>query len=129
MPGVVAAASASTVLPALLCSSFTRTVAWPVEDNVYRNGEAQRRARTAEGRNTWALAPKLPASVHAALKAFFAARGGPKEAFYYYDPHDGTHDPTGVATTGRYKVRFADSLSLSIGMARGDGQLGLIEVA
>lgn len=128
MPGVVAAASASTVLPSLLCSSFSRSVAWPVEDNVYRNGEAQRRARTTEGRNTWALAPKLPSAVYAALRTFFLARGGSKEAFYYYDPHDGTFDATGVATTGRYTVRFADSLSLSIGMARGDGQVGLIEV-
>lgn len=42
--------------------------------------------------------------------AFYKARLGGYEAFYYYNPAEMTTiDPTGVETVGRYLVRFQES--------------------
>jgi phage-related protein len=40
------------------------------------------------------------------LWAFYQARLGGVEAFYFYNPTEAAIDPTGAATIGRYLVRF-----------------------
>lgn len=65
------------------------------------------------------------------LWAFYKARLGGFEAFYFYNPAEApTADPTGTSTTGRYLVRFEDqNLSreqFALNLFR--GQLNLIEV-
>jgi hypothetical protein len=44
------------------------------------------------------------------------------------DPGSG-YDPTGVAVTGRYTVRFNTDWSQSVGPGRSDVQIELIELA
>jgi phage-related protein len=46
------------------------------------------------------------------LWAFYKARNGSLDAFYFYNPSEGAIDTGGNNTTGRYLVRFtSDSLS------------------
>jgi hypothetical protein len=53
MPGNVANAIASTVLPQSLCCAFVHTREYPLIENEYRNGESQRSAQAAtSGRYT-----------------------------------------------------------------------------
>jgi len=68
-----------------------------------------------KGRNrfviTWDDLKHINADGSAAATAnrlweFFVARLGGHEAFYFYNPAEAAIDPTGVATTGRYLVRF-----------------------
>ncbi len=42
------------------------------------------------------------------LWAFYVARLGNYEPFYFYNPIENAPDPNGAETTGRYLVRFAD---------------------
>ena len=74
---------------------------------------------------------------HSLSRAFGHAREyivkGPQEPFYFYDPWDTSpkfsHDPTGVATAGRYTVRFEGYWEQMVGMARGDAGISLVELA
>jgi hypothetical protein len=50
MPGSVANAVPTTVLPNSLSRAFTHTREYPVIDNEYRNGESQRSAQAATSR-------------------------------------------------------------------------------
>jgi len=69
-----------------------------------------------------------------ALRAFFLARRGSLEAFYYYDPFAVTSvgsnwDGTGASATGRVTVRFAaGAWEQSMGIARADVAIRLVEV-
>ena len=67
------------------------------------------------------------------LRAFYLARDGPMEPFWYYDPWDASpkfsYDPTGASATGRYTVRFDSPWTESTGLARTQVQLELVEVA
>jgi len=69
----------------------------------------------------------------AELRAFYEARNGPHEAFYFYDPYETfplfSHDPTGEALQGRYTVRFEGGWSQAMGLGRGDAEIQLVEVA
>jgi hypothetical protein len=57
-----------------------------------------------------ALAKRLTPAQLQTLRNFYAARNGPGEPFYFYDPHETSPkfscDPTGAAITGRHIVRF-----------------------
>jgi hypothetical protein len=67
------------------------------------------------------------------LRDFYNARNGPQEAFYFYDPFETvpkfSYDPTGVATAGRYTVRFDSPWQQSGGPARLDVQLAVVQIA
>ena len=67
------------------------------------------------------------------LQNFFEARNGATEPFYSYDPSDAdpecSYDPTGVATVGRYTVRFNGDWQQSPGLRRSDVGIELIEVS
>jgi hypothetical protein len=133
MPGSVENAAPATVLPQSLCRAFTHARAYPIIENEYRNGESQRSVLATTSRKKWTLRKRLAPSELAALRDFYDARNGMHEPFYFYDPYQTnpkfSYDPTGVATTGRYTVRFNGDWSQSVGLGRSDVEIELIEVA
>ena len=84
-------------------------------------------------RKKWTLTKRLTPAQLAALRNFYDARNGLHEPFYFYDPYDTnpkfSYDPTGVAVTGRYTVRFNSDWSQSVTPGRSDVQIELIELA
>jgi hypothetical protein len=73
------------------------------------------------------MAKRLTPTALVALRNFFDARNGSTEPFYFYDPYDTnpkfSYDPTGVATVGRYIVRFNGDWQQSCGPGRSDVQI------
>jgi phage-related protein len=132
MPGPVANAAPSEVLPHSLCRTFARSQEYAVLDNEYRNGESQRSALVATSRKRWRLAKRLTPDAIEELGDFYDARHGPQEPFYFYDPYETspkfTPDPTGQAIPGRYTVRFEGSFDQSVGLGRADVEIQLVEI-
>ena len=129
MPGSVALSVASTVLPHQLCAAWTLEYAWPVSvSEGYPDGRRQVRTDGSVARSVWRQSRKLTYTEFAALKAFYDARKGGYEAFYFY-PRTADYDASGVSTTGRYKVRFDGSLEQQYEIARYVLSLKLVEVA
>jgi phage-related protein len=133
MPGSVANATPTAVLLPSLCRTFAHTREYPVVDNEYRNGESQRSVQASTSRKKWKLTKRLTPSQLAALRNFYDARGGSLEPFYFYDPYETnpkfSYDPTGMAVTGRYTVRFNGDWSQLVGPGRSNVQIELIEIA
>jgi hypothetical protein len=133
MPGSVANAAPSTVLPNSLCRAFSHARAYPIVENEYRNGESQRSALASTSRKKWTLSKRLTPTQLASLRDFYDARNGTHEPFYFYDPYETSpkfsYDPTGAAVTGRYIVRFNSDWSQSVGPGRSDVEIELIELA
>lgn len=133
MPGNVSNASPTTVLPQLLCTAFQQTREIALQANDYRNGESQRALQVSSSRRKWVLAARLSPSALATLRAFYLDRRGGTEPFYYYDPFavvpiGSNYDPTGGSATGRVTVRFEGPWQQSMGIARTDIQIQLVEV-
>lgn len=136
MPGSVANASPSTVLPYNLCTAFVEIRQYPMVENEYRNGESQRTRQADTSRKAWQLTQRLTPAQLQALRTFFDARKGPTEPFYFYNPWETNpkfqagYDPTGATTQGRHTVRFANSeWSESIAPGRAEVSIELIELA
>jgi phage-related protein len=133
MPGSVQNAEPLTVMPVSLSRSFAHERAYPAVESEYRNGESQRSAQATNSRKKWNLIKRLTPSQLAVLRAFYDARNGTHEPFYFYDPYETnpkfSHDPTGAAVAGKYRVRFSSDWNQSIGPGRSDVQIELIEVA
>ena len=133
MPGNVQNAAPTTVLPQSLCRTFAHERAYPLIENEYKNGESQRSVLAVNSRRQWRLAKRLSPSALMELRNFFDARNGATEPFYFYDPYDTnpafSYDPTGVATAGRYIVRFNGDWQQSSGLGRSDVQIELLELA
>ncbi len=133
MPGSVENAAPVTVLPQSLCRAFVHGREYALLDNEYRNGESQRGLLVATSRKRWRLGKRLTPDQLATLQAFYDARNGPQQPFYFYDPYDTSpkfsYDPTGVATQGRYTVRFDGYWEQSVGIGRADVEISLIELA
>jgi phage-related protein len=133
MPGNVQNAAPSTVLPQSLSRSFVHERAYPLIENEYKNGESQRSVLATTSRKRWRLAKRLTPAALQTLRAFYDARGGTVEPFYFYDPYETnpkfSYDPTGQATTGRYTVRFNSDWQQSSGPERSDVQIELLELA
>ena len=133
MPGSVANAAPTTVMPNSLSRAFVHTREYPVIDNEYRNGESQRSAQASTSRKKWTLAKRLTLSQLQALRNCYDARNGTHEPFYFYDPYETnpkfSYDPTGVAVTGRYTVRFNSDWNQQVAPGRSDVQVELIELA
>ncbi len=85
MPGSVAIATPTTVLPFSLCRSFAHAREYPIQVNEYRNGESQRGRLADTSRKRWRLGKRLTAAELAALRDFYDARNGPQEPFWFYD--------------------------------------------
>ena len=133
MPGSVNNAAPTTVLPHSLCKAFSHAREYAVVDNQYRNGESQRAVLVATSRKSWTQSRRLTPAELAILRAFYLARKGPTEAFFFYDVHDTSpkfsYDPTGQMAQGRYIVRFAGAWEQTAGMGRADVGLSLLELA
>lgn len=133
MPGSVANADPSTVMPATLCRAFTRLREYPVIENTYKGGESQRDRLADTSRAGWKLTKRLTPTALGTLRTFFEARHGAQEAFYFYDPNETspryTSDPTGFETVGRYTVRFEGAWQQAATPGRLDVALTLIELA
>jgi hypothetical protein len=133
MPGSVGNANPVTVMPWHICQAFSHSREFVARENEYRNGESQRDQRVNTSRKSWKLVQRLTPAALAILSAFYDARKGPVEAFYFYDIWDTSpqfqYDPTGVATTGRYIVRFDSIWEQTSTLARSNVSLALIELA
>lgn len=133
MPGNVAAATPSTVLPLSLARAFARSRKYPVLVNEFADGSAQRGLLTNNSRKRWRLAKRLTPAKIAELRAFYEARKGAHQAFYFYDPYETnprfSYDGTGATVQGRYTVRFEGGWSQAMGLGRGDVEIQLVEVA
>jgi hypothetical protein len=133
MPGAVQNAAPAAVLPQSLSRAFVHTREYPVIDNEYRNGESQRSVEATTSRKRWRLAKRLNAAQLQALRAFYEARNGPAEPFYFYDPYETnpkfSYDPAGQAVQGRYTVRFNCEWNQSASPGRAEVEIELLEVA
>lgn len=133
MPGSVENAAPTTVMPWSLCKAFIHAREYAVLENEYRNGESQRSKLVETSRKIWRLGKRLTPSALATLRAFYDARKGPQEPFYFYDPWDAdpkfSYDPTGEMITGRYTVRFEGEWQQTVGMGRADVEISLVQLA
>lgn len=134
MPGSVVAVSATEVMPLSLCRAFRHERDYPIWENEFPNGESIRRKRASSSRKSWRLAKALTATQLADLRDFYEARSGSLEPFFFYDGTDTAtawaYDATGVATTGRYTVRFNDAKwGQDVTLPRAGVDITLIEVS
>jgi len=134
MPGSVANAAPSTVMPATLSRGFTRIREYPVLENNYKGGESQRAKLADTSRSGWRLSKRLAPTALATLRSFYEARHGGHQPFYFYDPWETdplfSWDPTGVDTVGRYTVRFEGGWEQAVTPGRVDvPSLQLVELA
>ena len=134
MPASVANAAPSEVFPASLYSAFGRSQEYLVDVNEeYPDGSSQRAVRTSTSRKSWMLAKRITAAQLATLEAFYLARKGATEAFYFYDLWETsplfTPDPTGAAVIGRYTVRFDGYFESLMGIGRVEAQFSIVELA
>jgi hypothetical protein len=84
-------------------------------NTAYSRANGEGGVTTYKGRNRFTLKCTVKdfAGEAAYLWAFYQARSGPLDAFYLYNCPDerATADATGIATAGRYLVRFAARLT------------------
>lgn len=132
MPGSVANAVSATVMPWQIARSFRRTQAYNVLEMDYSDGHSERGVRTATSRKRWNVTQSLNASEVNTLRTFYLARNGPHESFLFYDVYETsplfTFDPTGVASAGKFEVRFDGEFAVQAGIALSDAGITLIEV-
>jgi hypothetical protein len=133
MPGSVANAAPSTVMPQALCREFVVVDEWTVDQNTYRSGEVEVRSRVTNKRRRWRASMLLTAAQLATWKAFFLATL--HAAFYYYDPYEASgaigsnYDGTGSSTTGRFTVCWQGSWKQQMNLGRFSVELELCELA
>jgi len=132
MPGAVQIANPLTVMPESLCSMFVHSRNYPLVINEYRDGRSQRSVWASTSRKEWRLQKILSAEETSLLKAFYEARKGPLESFYFYDPWDTSpqfsYDPSGATYTGRYTVRFTGTWPQFTEFGFSTIEIGLIEI-
>jgi hypothetical protein len=137
MPGNVANASPSGVMPAALCTAFVESRDYAALQNQYHDGTVERSLLAETSRRTFKLAQKLNASMLATLKSFWDGQNGGLTPFFFYNPFDVTsgaqigsnYDSTGNNTVGRVTVVFRGNWNQSTGLARTDvPQIELVEV-
>jgi hypothetical protein len=120
----------TAVMPLSLSRAFTEVQTFPARVNEYHDGASQRSACLSKPRRSWQLAKRLPASLLAELREFWQAQG--VGAFYFYNPKETnppfSYDPTGAATPGRYRVRFASPWSQTVGLGLVDTAAELVEL-
>jgi hypothetical protein len=130
MPGNIQNAEPNGVMPYALCSAFSESREYAQLQTQYHDGAVQRSQLAQTSRHTFSLSQRLTAALAIALKAFWDNQQGGTVPFVFYNLIEGTYDPTGNSTPGRYTVRFQGSWSQNTGLARTDvPQLQLIEVA
>jgi len=130
MPGNIDNAAPNGVMPYALCTAFAESREYVQIQSQYHDGTIERSQLAQTSRHTFTLAQRLTAAQVIALKAFWDSQLGGVVPFVFYNLIEGTYDPTGNSTAGRYTVRFQGSWSQHTGLARTDvPQLQLVEVA
>ena len=133
MPGSIANAAPSTVLPLSLSRSFAPSREYALIENEYKDGTSQRSLQATTSRKRWKLTKRLTPTQLSALRTFYFARNGPLDEFYFYDPYETSpkfsYDPTGAATAGRYTVRFDGPWQQLVTFSRADADLALAQLA
>jgi hypothetical protein len=128
MPGNVAAAVATAVMPSSLCSVFREARAWPVrESGGYSDSRYQAEVQAETSRKAWEIGKLLPFAQWLSLSQFFDTCNGAQKPFLWY-PNVADYDPTGFYTEGRYLVRFDGALSRTYRLGRQEASLRLIEI-
>lgn len=128
MPGDVSQAVATTVLPYSLASSYVECRTWPViENGPLPDGSYLKHLQGAADRREWQLERKPTGAQYNSLLAFWSARKGSHQAFYFY-PVQAQHDATGVSATGRFLVRFQGPLSTTHSIGLDSAGFGLIQL-
>jgi hypothetical protein len=132
MPGNVALATPSGVLPQSLSKAFQQTREYPVLANVYRNGEFQRSLLGGDSRKRWVVSKRLTATQLSALETFFNSHKY-SVPFYFYDPFEtdpfGYWNADGALNQGRFIVTFDGQFSYELYAGRHNCDFSLIEVA
>lgn len=131
MPGTIQNAAPATTFPQILAVAFTREHSREAYVNVYVDGESQRKCLVGNSRKRWQRTHRLTPTQVTTLRNFYDARGGPLEAFYFYDPAETSpaYTATPSGTQGRYTVRFEGDWSQQMSPGRGEVATVLIEVA
>ena len=138
MPGNIAIAAPSGVMPATLCTAFTEVREYAQLQNQYHDGTVQRTQLAQTSRRTFRLSKRLCAADLGTLYAFWVAKQGGLIPFAFYNPfevaagHDigSNYDPTGNGTQGRVTVVFRGPWAQAANIARTNVQsLELVEVA
>ena len=128
--GTIRTPDPTTVLPRSLSHAFVETQDCPARLNEYHDGSSQRSSYLSRTRRTWQLAKHLPAASLIILREFWQARKC--DAFWFYAPKETSplfsYDVTGVATAGRYRVRFANPWTQTIGLGLPDTNIELVEL-
>ena len=130
MPGNIGTSSPTTVLPASVASAYSLALSYSANVAEYVNGESQRTPISDSGRRSWEISRKLNAFQTIQLEAFYEARGGPAQAFFFYDPMETLGfltDSTGASLRGRYIVRFDSGLSRTLQLGRSLSAFRLIQ--
>lgn len=142
MPGNVAAAVPTGVMPQGLCLAFSEAREYPILAASYHDG-TQETSLVTDGVNapgsirTWKQSKRLKAADAIALRAFFEGQAGGLTPFYYYNPFEvlpGTAigsnwDPTGSTIEGRHTVVFRGNWTETVGLALTDMPAELAEIA
>jgi hypothetical protein len=127
MPGTLLYAAPATVLPQALWAAFVLTDTWPTVLNTYPDGSYQPRCDGDYPRLSWQLGRHLTYVQWLTLDAFWKARRGGLESFYFY-PLFADYDVTGVSEGGRNTVRFDGQFPSTYSIARWSSQFALIEL-
>lgn len=133
MPGSVANAAPTEVLPQILCLALQQDRHYELLANEYQNGESQRSLLVATSRKAFVARFRKDSTALVPARDFFDARKGSHQPFYLYYPFETSpkfsHDPSGVATTGRYTVRLDGDWQQIFEIARGEYELRFVELA
>jgi hypothetical protein len=128
MPGNVALAAPTTVLPVELSAVFTVEYGYPVvESGPYADGRSQRRNDSATSHKAWTVSRRLTATEWATVLEAWDDLSGPLSPAYFY-PNRDDHDPTGASETGRAIVRFDGALTRSMRLSRCQIDLRLLQI-
>jgi hypothetical protein len=136
VPANVSNAAPATVFPDVHWTSLQAVSDWSTAVTEYPDGSSQRRSlpggSPAKARLRFIGRARLDATAMAALRAFYVARKGKQQAFFFYWGWETSpmfsHDPTGTETVGRYTVRFANDWTQQWGLARGEVEVELVEI-
>jgi len=130
MPGNLASAAPSGVMPYALCVSFTEAREYAQLQSQYHDGTTERSQLAQTSRKTFQLAQRLTAARAITLKAFWDGQQGGVVPFLFYNLAEGAYDATGNSTQGRYTVVFRGNWAQTTGALRTDvPQLEMAEVA
>jgi hypothetical protein len=134
MPGSVQNAAVSLVMPWSLCKAFSHSREILVNENSYRDGSSQRGLLVQTSRKRFSMTRLLTPALLGELRDFFVDDCNYGiEAFYFYDVHEASpkfqYDPTGESEVGRYVMRFDCPWSQTVGIARSEVPLEILELA